>query len=168
MKIPVLALTLWLVTPADAVGQKSSLDGKWKGEIIADAFRGAIEFEPRSFYYEPKGAWQYTRPVLVLTSRRTVSAGENFLLGMRLLPHVTLVGDVTSGAFADVGHFKLANGWEVSFPYNQFLDSRGFSWEGVGLAPDIRVVPSRSDIAAGRDPVLDVALRAARTLSAKR
>jgi C-terminal processing protease CtpA/Prc len=48
------------------------------------------------------------------------------------------------------------------------LDRNGFSWEGLGLAPDIRIVPARSDIDAGRDPVLDLAVRAIRASSVKR
>ena len=115
---------------------------------------------PHDFVLEPSGSWQFTRPVMILTSRRTVSAGENFLLGMREIPHVTVIGDVTSGAFADVGHFKLANGWELNFPFNRFVDRNGVSWEGVGLAPDIRLVASQADIAAGKDVVLDFAVRA--------
>jgi carboxyl-terminal processing protease len=115
---------------------------------------------PREFFAEPAGSWQFTGPVMILTSRRTVSAGENFLLGMRELPQVTLVGDVTSGAFADVGHHTLANGWRLSFPFNRFLDKNGFSWEGVGLAPDIRFVAKPEEIAAGKDVVLDFAVEA--------
>lgn len=124
--------------------------------------------EPQSYFAEPKGRWQFIRPVMILTSRRTVSAGENFLLGMRELPQVTVIGDVTSGAYADVGHFTLANGWQLNFPYNRMLDKNGLSWEGLGLAPDIRIVPARSDIDAGRDPVLDLAIRAIRASSEKR
>lgn len=124
--------------------------------------------EPQSYFAEPKGSWQFTRPVMILTSRRTVSAGENFLLGMRELPQVTVIGDVTSGAFADVGHFTLANGWQLNFPYNRMLDKNGVSWEGVGIAPDIRIVPKPADIDAGGDPVLDLAVRAIRAASDKR
>jgi C-terminal processing protease CtpA/Prc len=124
--------------------------------------------EPHEFYYEPEGSWQFKRPVVVLTSRRTVSAGENFLIGMRRLPQVTVIGDVTAGAFADVGHFTLANGWQLNVPYNRIVEANEMSWEGVGLAPDIRVVPTREAIREGKDPVLDVALRAVKAASEKR
>jgi C-terminal processing protease CtpA/Prc len=136
------------------------LTSRAKGGDAHDAF-----LEPRPFYYEPSGAWQFTKPIMVLTSRRTVSAGENFLLGMRELPQVTLVGDVTSGAYADVGHFKLSNGWELNFPFNRFVDKNGFSWEGVGLPPDIKLVASPSDIASGKDILLDFAVRAVKAAS---
>ncbi|MEO8578435.1 MAG: S41 family peptidase [Gemmatimonadales bacterium] len=136
------------------------LTSRAKGGDAHDVF-----LKPRPFYYEPTGAWQFTKPVMVLTSRRTGSAGENFLLGMRELPQVTVIGDVTSGAFADVGHFKLSNGWELNFPFNRFVDKNGFSWEGVGLAPDFKLVARPSDIAAGQDVVLDFAVRAVRAAS---
>jgi hypothetical protein len=123
---------------------------------------------PHDFYYEPGGSWQYTRPVMILTSSRTVSAGENFLIGMRRLPQVTLVGDITAGAFADVGHFTLGNGWQLNIPYNRIVDANEFSWEGLGVEPDIRVVPTRVAILRGEDPVLDTALLAIRASSAER
>ena len=133
-----------------------------KGGDAHDAF-----LEPYPFYYEPKGSWQFTKPTIILTSSRTVSAGENFLLGMRELPQVTLIGDVTSGAFADVGHFKLSNGWELNFPFNRMVDKDGFSWEGVGIAPDMKLVARPSDISSGRDVLLDFGVRAIKAASAR-
>jgi len=38
-----------------------------------------------SRYIEPKGAYQYNKPVVVLTSRATCSAAEYFVMAMKVL-----------------------------------------------------------------------------------
>ncbi|UCF18585.1 MAG: tetratricopeptide repeat protein [Gemmatimonadota bacterium] len=113
---------------------------------------------PKYFYVEPTGPVQFTKPMVVLTNRWGVSAAENFALAMRTLPHVTLIGDFTSGVFADVYGDQLPNGWRFSVSYKLFVDNTGFCWEGIGVPPDLRIINKPEDIAAGRDRVLEFAL----------
>ncbi len=87
---------------------------------------------PKYWYVEPVGPRPFTKPVILLTHRFSVSAAENFALAMRLLPHVTVVGDATSGVFADVYRDRLPNGWQFSVSYKLFVDQDGFCWEGTG------------------------------------
>jgi carboxyl-terminal processing protease len=107
---------------------------------------------------EPGGPAQFTKPVILLTDRFSISAAENFALAMRVLPHATIVGDFTSGCFADVTGDTLPNGWRFSISYKLFVDQDGFCWEGIGVPPDLMVVNSKEDLAKGRDRVLDLAL----------
>jgi C-terminal processing protease CtpA/Prc len=113
---------------------------------------------PREFFVEPGGPLQFTKPVVLLTHRHSVSAAENFTLAMRRLPHVTVVGETTSGAFADVAPHTLPNGWRFTMPFNLFVDHRGFCWEGIGLAPHLRQTNRKADLQGGRDRVLDLAI----------
>jgi len=55
------------------------------------------------------------------------------------LPHVTVVGDFTSGCFADMAWFNLPNGWRCSYSRNYFVDYAGRCWEGIGVPPDIMI-----------------------------
>jgi C-terminal processing protease CtpA/Prc len=114
--------------------------------------------EPKSWYVEPEGPAQFTGPVYLLTDRTSISAAENFALAMKVLPHVTQVGDLTSGAVADNAHAELPNGWELSYSHNLFLDHAGRCWEGLGVPPDIRQLNSDEDLAQGKDRVLELAL----------
>lgn len=93
---------------------------------------------PKYWYVEPDGPIQFTRPVILLTHRFSVSAAENFTLAMRILPNVTVVGDATSGVFADVYGDGMPNGWRFSVPFKLFIDQDGFCWEGIGVPADIR------------------------------
>ncbi len=113
---------------------------------------------PKYWYVEPGGPRQYTRPVILLTHRFSVSAAENFALAMRVLPHVTVVGDATSGVFADVYRDTLPNGWRFSVSYKLFLDHQGFCWEGIGVPADLRQTSSKEDIANRRDRALELAM----------
>jgi carboxyl-terminal processing protease len=88
------------------------------------------DFDPmKRFFVEPEGPIQFTKTVILLVNRLSISAAENFGLAMRILPHVTVVGDFTSGCFADNYGFRLPNGWNVSLSKNLFLDYNGFCWE---------------------------------------
>ena len=113
---------------------------------------------PRRWYVEPKGPHPFTGPVILLTHRWTISAGDCFALAMRELPHVTNLGEFTSGAYSDEYWDTLPNGWRVSIANMLYLDARGRCWEGIGTPPDIRLVNTKEDIAAGRDRVLEAAL----------
>lgn len=144
------------------------------GKLIADRFadrkrlymKTAIrngarhdDFTPWKYWYvEPGGPLQFTKPVILLTHRHSVSAAENFALAMRVLPHVTVVGDATSGVFADVYGDRMPNGWTFSVSFKLFIDQTGFCWEGIGVPSDIRETNTKQDIEQQRDKVLDLAV----------
>lgn len=117
-------------------------------------FGPAIEF-----YTEPKGAFQYTKPVVLLTRRLTFSAGETFVLAMRQNTNVTVAGDTTGGALSDAVKRELPNGWlyRVSIADVRALDGRNY--EGIGLAPDVLIKNRKEDLAAGKDLVLEKAVQ---------
>jgi len=114
--------------------------------------------EPKYFYAEPAGPRQFTKPIVVLIHRYSVSAADNFALAMRVLPHATLVGETTSGCQADARGDKLPNGWTFSIAYTLFVDQDGFCWEGIGIPPDLRQVNTNEDIVQGRDKVVELAV----------
>jgi carboxyl-terminal processing protease len=144
------------------------------GKVIADRFadkkrlymlksykngNGHNDFSlPQKWYVEPEGLIQYTKPVVLLINRYSVSEAEVFTLAMRVLPHVTIIGDATSGVFADVDKDILPNGWTLRYPYNLIVDSAGFCWEGIGIPADIHQTITKEDIASGHETVLDLAI----------
>ena len=108
-------------------------------------------------HIQPDGPFQYTNPIILLTDRLTVSSGENFALAMNVLPHVTVVGDFTSGCFSDMSWHNAPNGWRFSLSYKLFLDHKGICWEGIGVPPDIRQVNSAADIRQQKDRIFELA-----------
>lgn len=116
-------------------------------------FTQAIEW-----FVEPTGGTRYTKPIVLLTSRWTQSAGETFALAMKEMDHVTLVGDYTSGAFSDNIARELPNGWLCFISIGDYRASDGKSYEGIGIEPDIRLVNTKDDILSGRDKALERAI----------
>lgn len=113
---------------------------------------------PTEWYVAPTGKHQYTKPVVLLTNRLTQSAGETFALAMNQNTTVTQLGNTTFGIFSNNPKRELPNGWIYSVSSGDFRAADGKSYEGIGVAPTIRVTNTKEDIAAGRDKVLEAAL----------
>lgn len=108
---------------------------------------------------EPRGPWQFEKPVALLVGRGVFSSSEDFVSAMRELPHVTVIGDTTGGSSGNPKAFDLGGGW--SFTVSRWIaftaDLEVIEWQGI--PPDIEVPASAADFAADRDPVLDFALQ---------
>ncbi len=113
---------------------------------------------PQKWYVEPKGAIRYTKPVILLINRFSISEAEVFTLAMRGLPQVIIIGDATSGVFADVYQDTLPNGWTFRCPYTLIKDASDFCWEGIGIPADIYQTITKEDIDCGHERVLDLAI----------
>lgn len=123
------------------------------------AGRGRLAFsDPEAWHVAPEGPKQFTGPVIVLTNSRTISAAENFVLAMRVIPRTLILGETTAGAMADAYNIDIANDWAFGVPVNVFRDAQGVCWEGIGLVPDIWIANAPVDIASGSDRVLEMAL----------
>lgn len=90
-------------------------------------------------YLEPRGAIQYLKPIVLLTSNSTVSAAESFSIMMRSLPQVTLMGETTQGALSDVLEKKLPNGFEMGLSFERYYSVDGEWFEDVGVPVAIEV-----------------------------
>lgn len=118
-----------------------------------DDFAKAVKW-----FVEPDGPVQFTKPIILLTDMYSISSAETFALAIRVLPHATIVGDFTSGCFADTERDELPNGWYFYVSKNLIVDHTGFCWEGIGVPPDIRIANSRLDDENGKDRVLELAI----------
>lgn len=113
---------------------------------------------PQNWYVDKQGDDQYTSPVVLLTTRWTASAGETFTWAMNTQAHVLQMGDTTAGGFSDVISRELPNGWLYFVGVGDYRNAAGKSEEGVGVAPEIVITNSKSDIDAGIDKVLEKAI----------
>ena len=66
-----------------------------------------------AWYIQPKGEY-INEPIVVLTDRYTISAGERSVMAFKTLPNVTTMGDTTNGAHGTMIGRELANGWFYS------------------------------------------------------
>ena len=108
--------------------------------------------------FGPRGSWHYTKPVYLLVGRYCASSNETFILGLKGLPNVTVLGDTTAGASGNPREFSLGGGWKFRVPrwIAYTPDMRVIEWNGV--APDLVVPIPAGGFDGVSDPVLDVAL----------
>ncbi|WP_299311696.1 S41 family peptidase [uncultured Aquimarina sp.] len=92
--------------------------------------------ENKSFSVGPRGDFQFTEDIILLTSPATFSAGELFALCMKDLPYVTIVGENTGGAFSTILTHVLPNGAEIGLSNEIYSDAQGEVFEIVGIGPD--------------------------------
>lgn len=101
----------------------------------------------------------YNKPIAILASESSVSAAESFLMTMRSLSQVSIIGQRSAGAFSDILGKELANGWNLGLSNEVFFDSQGINYEGEGIPVDVSVNAfSLDDIAHGRDGALETAI----------
>jgi carboxyl-terminal processing protease len=106
----------------------------------------------------PRGSWQYTKPVIVLSGRGGFSANESFVAAMRTLPQVTVVGDTTGGASGNPTLIPLGNGWSFSVPrwIEYGPDKQPIEWKGV--APNVAISWTPAQYTSQGDPLIDTAV----------
>ncbi len=105
----------------------------------------------------PQGTY-FNKPIVMITDRYTISAGERTAMAFKTLPNVTHVGDTTNGAFATKIAKELANGWFYTLVTQKIVYRDGLSYEGIGLIPDIYSKNNLAEIQNGQDKTLERAM----------
>jgi hypothetical protein len=119
---------------------------------------GHSDFTPaRPIEIAPAGV-RFAGPVAVLCNRRCASATEDFLLRMRAIPGVQLIGDTSMGAVGNPLQRELANGWGYQFSEWMTLTPEMEQVEDAGIAPDIVVPGTAADSTSNVDRALQRAI----------
>lgn len=110
-------------------------------------------------YISPKG-FHYDKKVVLITDQSVFSAAEDFVLGMRQLSNVTVLGEPTGGGSGNPATYDLPNGWLYTVSRWQILQPETDSlYEGIGLSPDVFIPSSPDDAAFLRDVKIEEAIR---------
>jgi hypothetical protein len=79
-----------------------------------------------------------SKPVYVLTSKRTFSGAEEFAYNLKNLKRATIVGETTGGGAHPGGMRKLAGDFRMFVPTGRAISPiTRTNWEGTGVAPDV-------------------------------
>ncbi len=93
--------------------------------------------EEQVIVLDPKGNYQFEGEIVVLTSAVTASAAEIFVMCLKDLPNVTLVGQNTNGIFSDILTHRLPNGTFIGLSNQIYADMEGNIYEAVGIGPNL-------------------------------
>lgn len=146
-----------MLTAAEKLASAFTKEKIHCGYIQHKTGKGHYDFsKPEKLYLEPSQGAIWLRPVVVLTNRGVYSAANYFVMMMRELPHVAILGDRTGGGSGMPLNSTLPNGWNVRFSACPILDAQGNNTE-FGIEPDVRVDMSSEDWNNGRDTMIESA-----------
>jgi C-terminal processing protease CtpA/Prc len=90
-----------------------------------------------------------SRPVYVLVSRSSWSAGESVPFILQERRRATIVGEKTAGAANPGGPWPINSYLSITIPLGHIKTAvKGTNWEGTGVIPDIAVSPDKAFVVA--------------------
>ena len=115
----------------------------------------------RHLELSPQPAVAHTGPKAVLINGQSSSGGDAFPYYFRTLGLGPLIGERTWGGLVGIsGNPGFVDGGSIAVPTFGFVDTDGeWAVEGEGVAPDIEVLDRPEEIAAGREPMIERAVR---------
>ena len=116
--------------------------------------------KPYALTVKPNHRDGYTGKLIVLIDSWSASAAEIFARTVQMQGRAKILGDVSSGntmeaqhdVFFDQGPLRAV--YFMSVTVGDVIMPDGHSLEGVGVTPDEILLPTPSDLANGRDPVM--------------
>lgn len=102
----------------------------------------------------------FTGKLVVLVDSKSASASELFARVVQIEKRGLVVGDRTAGAVMEAKHYNYKLGtsrvvfYGASITEADIRMADGQSLEHAGVVPDKLILPTASDLASGRDPVL--------------
>lgn len=117
----------------------------------------------RTEQLEGQAAKAFAGPVVLLIGPRTYSAAEDFVAAFRAAQRGPIVGETTGGSTGQPLRFPLPGGGSGSVCTKRNTLSDGTEYIGVGIVPDVTVPTTFADVRAGRDRVLEAAVKILRS-----
>ena len=143
---------------SDRITQRFLEEKILTGYVTYKTGNGHTDFSsPYPLYLSPSDRLRWTKPVIVLTNRQCYSATNNLVSIMRLLPHVTVMGDCTGGGSGFPFSSELPIGWGIRFSACPILDADKKHTE-FGIEPDEKVSMTEEDMKKGKDTIIEAAI----------
>ncbi len=121
-------------------------------------------FNPGAFHWNPSGTIapqppHYNGKIVILIDEITQSSAEYHSMAFRAAPGAIVVGSTTAGADGNVSQIPLPGGFRTMISGIGVFYPDKKPTQRVGIIPDIEIKPTIAGIRAGRDEVLEEALR---------
>ena len=116
---------------------------------------------PQTYYTSERLAgprYGKERPLVIIVSHSTFSAGEAFAYHLRAQRRAVIVGEATGGGANPGDSFRLNDTFSAFIPTGRVVDAvTGANWEGSGIKPDIAATGDHA-LPSARQEVLKAAL----------
>ncbi len=128
------------------------------------AFTEGDLLNPGAFHWRagdpiPPEAPRFAGRVAILVDEITQSSAEYHALAFRAAPGALVVGSTTAGADGNVSPIYLPGGLRTMFSGLGVFTADHRPTQRVGIVPDLAVRPTLAGLRAGRDEVLEAAVR---------
>jgi len=112
---------------------------------------------------QPSDKPRYPGKVVVLIDDRAISAAEHMCLALEAAGQARFVGSPTTGTNGEETYIRLPGGLEARFTGQEVFHADGRQLQQVGVQPDVVIRPTLRGVRAGKDEVLDRAVRYVQT-----
>lgn len=152
--------TAWAIAPRLNVHGDSTTAAKFRRLIVPspDTTRTRI-FEFNQPIPSAQGVVKYTGRTVLLVDERTISQAEHTGLFFEAANGTEVIGSPSMGANGDVTNFVIPGNIGITFTGHDVRHADGRQLQRVGLEPRVGASPTIAGIRAGRDEVLETALR---------
>ena len=118
--------------------------------------------------FKPDDVPVYKGHVAVLVNRFSYSAAEICAAALRDLVGADVVGTKSGGAVLVATMAPVTNGFELEYPFMDYVTVSGQRIEGNGVSPTVEVQDPKYRIANAKDPVVDKATEVLEKSGSKR
>ena len=115
--------------------------------------------EPVVLQTEGLGPRSFHGRIVLLVDRHTASAAEMIVAFAKENRLAMVVGEPTAGRLLSANSTKVGHGYRLALPTGAYYTWDGMVYEGTPISPDRLVEFDWRAVRAGRDPLLETALR---------
>ena len=140
------------LTPKDTAGNA------WNKKcwlVNHDQFQYAFDYAPDTIHLR---AQRLVVPTTILIGNNTASAAEDFLISSANQSHMIRIGERSFGSTGQPYQFELSGGFHARVCTKKDTYPDGSAFVGIGVKPDMEVIPTVEDFVKQKDPVIEKAL----------
>ena len=90
-----------------------------------------------------------------MSAGKFTEAEEPLVAGYEGLVRAGWLPEPSAGSVGDIATFALPKNWGVQFSVTRHSFADGTEYAGLGVKPDLLVIPTVDDLLAGNQPMLD-------------
>jgi C-terminal processing protease CtpA/Prc len=138
------------------IGGVSDVGLRIAGRLLGDGvITGIARGRSGEEIQRTKSDRHYAGPLAILIGPTSSSAAEILAAAVQDHARGKIVGRPSNGSVLVARVFPLPDGGSVMVPIQDFVRGDGRHIEGIGVMPDIEVMPTLEDARTGRDPALE-------------
>lgn len=100
----------------------------------------------------------YKGSVVILVNEQSQSQAEYTTMALRTAPRSVVMGSQTAGADGNISYVPFPGGFSSPFSGIGVFYPDGKETQGIGIVPDIMILPSKKGVIEGKDEVLEKAI----------